>query len=290
MTGLLSRIDGFDQALGVVGGGRANHFQAGRVHEPHLRILRMEWAAVNIAAAGAANHQRRGRAPAIVSLGDHVDDLVEGAADEIHELELGHRTHAGERGAEGRAHDGGFRDGRVDDALGAEAVDEAVGDFERAAVDADVFAEAEDGGIALHFLPDSLADGFEIGELAWHVRSVIITADCSSFRPDATSNALPLRLLRTLAAVPVFDFRHAVLRLDLVAAILAIHTAGGGFRFRHRAGDCEIAVGFQLLIDTRDQFSVLSSASATFLRSPDNFRSGRCGSRLRQYSNSGLGT
>ena len=125
----------------------------------------MEWAAVNIAAAGSANDQRRGRAPAIVSLGNHVDDLVESAADEIHELELGDRTHAGERGAEGRAYDGGLRDGRVDNALRTEAIDEAVGDFESSAVDADVLAEAEDGGIALHFLPDALADGFEIGEL-----------------------------------------------------------------------------------------------------------------------------
>ena len=40
-----------------------------------------------------------------------------------------------------------------------------VGYFEGAAVDADVFAQAEDGGIALHLLPDALADGFEIGEL-----------------------------------------------------------------------------------------------------------------------------
>ena len=94
---------------------------------------------------------------------DHVADLVEGAADEIHELEFGDRAHAGERRSEGRAYDGGLGDGRVDDALGAEAVDETVGDFERAAVDADVFAEAEDGGVAVHFFPDSLADGFEVG-------------------------------------------------------------------------------------------------------------------------------
>ena len=142
-----------------------DHFQAGRVHEPHFRILRVKRAAVDVAAAGPADDERRRRAPAIVGLGDHVDDLVEGAADEVHELKFGDRTHAGERRAEGRAHDGGFRDGRVDDALGAEAVDEAVGDFEGAAVDADVLADAEDGGVALHFLPDSLADGFEIGEL-----------------------------------------------------------------------------------------------------------------------------
>jgi len=46
-------------------------------------------------------------------------------------------------------------------------VDEAFGDFERAAVDADVFPHAEDGRVTLHLLPDSLADGFEIGD-RWH--------------------------------------------------------------------------------------------------------------------------
>src|ERR1700722_16038124 len=96
---------------------------------------------------------------------DHVADLVEGAANEIHELEFGDGAHAGERRSEGRAHDGGLGDGRVDDALGAETVDETIRDFKSSAVNADVFAEAEDGWVAVHFFPDSLADGFEVGEL-----------------------------------------------------------------------------------------------------------------------------
>src|SRR5580700_4547749 len=111
---------------------------------------------------------------------DHVADLVEGAADEVHELEFGDRTHAGEGGSECRAHDGGLGDGCVDDALGAEAVDETIGDFERAAVDADVFAQAEDGGVAVHFFPDSLADGFEVSEL--HRVSclmIVLVANCT---------------------------------------------------------------------------------------------------------------
>ena len=58
-----------------------------------------------------------------------------------------------------------FCNGRVDDPLGAKTVDESVGDFESAAVDTNVFPDAENGGIALHFLPDTLADGFEISEL-----------------------------------------------------------------------------------------------------------------------------
>jgi hypothetical protein len=36
---------------------------------------------------------------------DHVGDLVEGTADEIHELELGYRSHPGKGRAEGRAND-----------------------------------------------------------------------------------------------------------------------------------------------------------------------------------------
>src|SRR5260370_23395069 len=100
-----------------------------------------------------------------MGVGEDVADVVEGAGDEIHELEFGDWAHAGERRSESRAHDGRLGDGRVDDALGAEAVDETVGDFEGAAVNADVFAEAEDGRIAVHFFPDSLADGFEVGEL-----------------------------------------------------------------------------------------------------------------------------
>ena len=154
----------FDQALGVARSGRADHFQSGRVHVPHLGILRMEWPAAHAATGGAANHHGSRRAPAIVGLRHRVHDLRVRGADEVHELKFGNRTHAGERGSEGGANDGRFGDGGVDNALRAEAVDEAVCDFERAAVNADVFADAEDGGIAIHFFLDALADGFKIGE------------------------------------------------------------------------------------------------------------------------------
>src|SRR5580704_14131110 len=139
-AGIVVADGGFDQAFGVVGRGRANYFEAGIVDEPHLGILRVEGATVDVSAAGAAKNKRGGRAPEVVGFCDHVADLVEGAADEVHELEFGDGAHAGERGAECRSHNGRLRDGRVDDALGAEAIDESVGDFEGAAVDADVFA------------------------------------------------------------------------------------------------------------------------------------------------------
>src|SRR5437899_8004409 len=123
----------------------------------------MEGSAMNVSAARPAQDKRCGRTPKIVRLGDHVADLVEGAADEVHELKFGDRAHPCERRSESRAHNGGFGNRRVDDALEAKAVDESVGDFEGAAVDANVFAETEDGRIAVHFFPDSLADGFEVG-------------------------------------------------------------------------------------------------------------------------------
>jgi hypothetical protein len=41
-------------------------------------------------------------------------------------------------------------------------VDKTVSDFERAAVNANVFTDAEDGGVGLHFFPESLPDCFEV--------------------------------------------------------------------------------------------------------------------------------
>src|SRR5207253_5405478 len=139
-----------DQTLGVVGAGGTDDFQAGRMDEPHLWILRVERTSMHIAAARTSYYQRRWSSPSIVGFRHHVDDLVESAADEIHELEFGNRTHAGERGSEGGADDGRFGNWGVNDALGAEAVDEAVGDLESSAVYADVFADAEDSWVTLH--------------------------------------------------------------------------------------------------------------------------------------------
>src|SRR6266700_308135 len=82
--GIVVADGGFDQSLGVVGGRGTDNFQSGRVHEPHLRILRMKRPAMDVAATWSADHQGGRRSPAIVCLGDHVDDLVEGASDEVH--------------------------------------------------------------------------------------------------------------------------------------------------------------------------------------------------------------
>jgi len=53
-AGVVVADGGFDQAFGVVGSGGADYFQAGIVDEPHLGILGVEGAAVDVSAAGAA--------------------------------------------------------------------------------------------------------------------------------------------------------------------------------------------------------------------------------------------
>src|SRR5207248_212842 len=78
-----------------------------------------------------------------------------------------------------RANNSRLSNGRINDTLGAEAIDEAIGNFECTAIDANILSQAEDGGIPFHFLPDPLADGFEVSELH-----------------DSTSCALRLRIMR----------------------------------------------------------------------------------------------
>src|SRR5689334_11505436 len=120
---------------------------------------------MHIAPARSADNQRCWRIPAIVCLRHHVGYLIEGTSDEIHELKFRYWTQSSERSAKRRTDDCGFCDWRVDDTLGTESIDEAICNFEGAAVDADVLADTENGRIALHLFPDSLADRFEIWEL-----------------------------------------------------------------------------------------------------------------------------
>ncbi len=99
---------GLDESLGIIGGSRADHFEAGRLDEPHLGVLRMEGPAVNAAAGGRAHHHGDGGVPAIAALGGKIDDLVEAAGNEIGELHFGHRAQAHQPRANGCADDTGL--------------------------------------------------------------------------------------------------------------------------------------------------------------------------------------
>ena len=152
-----------DEALGVVGRAGADHLETRRVDEIHLRVLRVEGPAMDAAAHRAANHQRDRRAPAVVALGGEVGDLVEGAGDEVHELQLANRAQAEVAHADGRADDGALSNRCFDDALAAELCQKTFGDFERAAVNADVFADHQHGRVAFHLLAQALRDRLQIG-------------------------------------------------------------------------------------------------------------------------------
>src|SRR4029453_13003864 len=111
------------------------------------------------------HHHRHADRPAEheVDLGRLVDQLVHGVGGEVGELQLGHRPHAAQGGADGRAHDRLLGDRGVADPLLPEAVQHPGGHPERAPVDADVLARHADPLVGLHGLgqggPDGLGEG-----------------------------------------------------------------------------------------------------------------------------------
>ena len=108
-----------EDALGVVGVGDGDHFQARHADEIAFQAL-----GVLTAAAGGANRrphdQRHGDLSAghVTELGDVVDDLVGGQQQEVAILDVGDGTHAHHRGAAGDAEEAEFGDGGVDHAVG----------------------------------------------------------------------------------------------------------------------------------------------------------------------------
>src|ERR1700681_4694721 len=131
------------------------------MHEIHFRIRGMEWPAVHSAARRPSNYNRRRRVPKIMPLGHKIRQLIEAASNEIYKLHLGDRPQSEITHTASRAYDGALADGRVDHALPAKALQQTLAGFERAAIDAHIFAEQHDRGVALHLFKHGLLDGFE---------------------------------------------------------------------------------------------------------------------------------
>src|SRR6266852_5777887 len=128
----------------------------------------MERAAAHITAAGTADDHRR-REPRAVARRRHViRQHVVGTRDEVNELHLGHwpETHVGRACC--CSDDCRFGNGRVDHARVAEAFGESFRDFERAAVQTNIFTENENALVALHLLPESLAQRLEKSDFSHH--------------------------------------------------------------------------------------------------------------------------
>src|SRR5713226_8858955 len=125
----------------------------------------MKRPAVHAASGRPANDHGRGGIPKIMSLGDEIRNLIEGANDEVDELHFANGAQAAVAHTAGGADNGALADGRVDDTLPAEALEQPFAGLERPAVDPDVFANQDNRGVALHLLEHGLLDGFEKRDL-----------------------------------------------------------------------------------------------------------------------------
>ncbi len=141
-----------DQTLGIARRGRIDDLEPRGVQESGLGVLRMERSASHVAAAGTAHHHGTGQERPVTRGGHVVGEHVVGAGDEVDELHLADRTHSHMGRARGRAHDRRLGERRVDHPLLAEASLQPFGHLERAAIAADVLAQADDLRVSLHLL------------------------------------------------------------------------------------------------------------------------------------------
>src|SRR5260370_6066461 len=112
----------------------------------------------NARTAGSAKYGRNVGAPTIATLGRIIRQQIESATDEVNELKLSHRAQAHQRRSTRRANNRRFGNRSVDHALRAELIDDAIGDFEGAAISAHVFADQKDSRVALHLFPNPSAN------------------------------------------------------------------------------------------------------------------------------------
>ena len=164
---------GFQQALGIgrVRGG--DDLEAGDVGIPGGIALRVLGCDAGGCAVGAAEDDRAAHLAArhVKRLGGRVDDLVDRLHGEVPGHELDDRLQAREGRADADAGKALFGDRRVDHALGAELVEQALADLVGALVLGDFLAHQEDIAIAAHLFGHRVAQRFAHGDLAsWRCR------------------------------------------------------------------------------------------------------------------------
>src|SRR2546422_4936855 len=133
---------------------RDHHLEAGHVRVELLLGLRVVLERADATAVGHADHHLAVEASlrALPVARRVVLDLMEALEGEAGKLDLADGLEAVERHADRGADDGRLRERAVDHALGAELSLEVIRDAEDATVHADVLAEDQHVGVALHFL------------------------------------------------------------------------------------------------------------------------------------------
>ena len=110
-----------------------------------------------VLAVGAVVHARR-----------FAHHLVEGREDEVGELYLHHRAHAVHGRPDGHAHNAGLGQWGVDDSARAELLNQAFGDPEHAAVEANILTDEEHAGVRLKFFAEAVPHSFDQPHLTHH--------------------------------------------------------------------------------------------------------------------------
>src|SRR4051812_48670824 len=105
-----------------------------------------------------------------------VDDLVERKNTEINRHDFHDWPHAAEGSADPGADKGGFGEGRVANALGAELVEQPLGDRITAAIATDILAHQEHAGVSKERVSDRLAYRIAVGDLAHSVGHGVASA------------------------------------------------------------------------------------------------------------------
>ncbi|OQC33497.1 MAG: hypothetical protein BWX70_00094 [Verrucomicrobia bacterium ADurb.Bin070] len=149
--GIVVADGGLQQRGGVGGIGGCRDLEARDAGEEAFERLRVGGAVAAAAAGRGADDERAGASVDRVELGGHIDELVDGQRDEIHEHDFDHGTLPRDRRADRDTGQRLFGDRGVTHALAAEFIDQPARDTERAAVDADILAHQKDRGIAPQF-------------------------------------------------------------------------------------------------------------------------------------------
>src|ERR1041384_2007082 len=139
---------------------------------------------------GTAEHNRHPNLPArhVEHFRGRIHDLVEREQRKVPRHELDHRAEPAHRGADADAGESKLGDGRIDDALGAELLEQSPAHLVRALIDADFLTHQEDVGIALHLFAQRLIQGVSIRE-SGHRQSASTSRYSSSGSGSGLSSA-----------------------------------------------------------------------------------------------------
>ena len=159
MTGFGSRDRALQQALGVGGGVGGDDLQTGHRRVPGRIILAVLRADAGGGAVGTAEDDRAAHLPArhVERLGGGIDDLVHRLHGEVEGHELDDRLQPGHCRADAQPRKAVLGDRRVDDAPGAELLQQPLRDLVGALVLGDLLAHDEDVGVAAHLLGHGIA-------------------------------------------------------------------------------------------------------------------------------------